>query len=240
MAIGAAAFASIALAQYRQPTEQDIERAKQQYRQPTEAEVEAAKDKYRQPTEEQLDRAASAQSPVNLDAISLPKGSLDVEGLARAYEQHRPAFEGTRRYASGQPALLVFVTLGMPEPTLRLLVDQASRTQAIMVLRGLESASIRKTAARVQQLIGQRRVEWLIDPEAFDRFGVSQAPTFVLVKAFARTNDCASGTCLTPDAFASIAGDVSIDYALEAIERRAPRFGAETQLFLGRIRGSSR
>lgn len=240
MAIGAAAFASIALAQHRQPTEQDIERAKQQYRQPTEAEVEAAKDKYRQPTEEQLDRAASAQSPVNLDAIVQPKGGVDVEGLARAYEQHRRAFESTRSYSSDQPALLVFVTLGMPEQTLRLLVDQATRTQAIMVLRGLENASIRKTAARVQQLIGQRRVEWLIDPEAFDRFGVSQAPTFVLVKAFAPINDCASGTCLTPDAFASIAGDVSIDYALEAIERRAPRFSPETQLFLGRIRGSSR
>lgn len=240
IALGAAAFATIALAQYRQPTEQDIERAKQQYRQPTETEVEAAKDKYRQPTERQLDRAASAQSPVKLDAIPQPKGSVDVEGLARAYEQHRQAFGNGSRYASDQPALLVFVTLGMPEPTLRLLVDQASRTQAIMVLRGLESASIRRTAARVQQLIGERRVEWLIDPEAFDRFGVSQAPTFVLVKALGPTHDCESGICVAPDAFASIAGDVSIDYALEAIERRAPRFGAETQLFLGRIRGSSR
>lgn len=240
MAIGAAAFASIALAQHRQPTEQDIERAKQQYRQPTDAEVEAAKNKYRQPAEEQLDRAASAQSPVNLDAIPQPKGSIDVEGLARAYEQHRRAFESTRSYSSDQPALLVFVTLGMPEQTLRLLVDQASRTQAILVLRGLTDASIRKTAVRVQQLIGQRRVEWLIDPEAFDRFGVSQAPTFVLVKASAPTNDCASGTCLAPDAFASIAGDVSIDYALEAIARRAPRFSPESQHFLGRIRGFKR
>ena len=167
----------------------------------------------------------------------MPKGNIDVEGLARAYEQNRQAFEKHKGYASEQPALFVFVTLGMPEQTLRLLIDQASRTQAILVLRGLKNASIRQTAARVQQLLGQKQVEWLIDPQAFDRFGVTQAPTFVLVKALAPINDCASGSCMAPNAFASIAGDVSIDYALEAIERRAPRFSPETQLFLKRIRG---
>lgn len=237
MAICAVALSFHALAQYRQPTEQEIERAKQQYRQPTDAEVEAAKKKYRQPPEGQLDRAASSQSPVNLDAIPMPKGKIDVEGLARAYEQSRQAFEKDKGYASDQPVLLVFVTLRMPEQSLRLLIDQASRTRAIMVLRGLENASIRQTAAHVQQLIGQKQVEWLIDPQAFDRFEVSQAPTFVLVKARAPINDCASGSCIAPNAFAAIGGDVSIDYALEAIERRAPRFSPEAQLFLKRIRG---
>jgi conjugal transfer pilus assembly protein TrbC len=226
-----------AWAQYRQPTEQEIERAKQQYRQPTDAEVEAAKNKYRQPPEAQLDWAASSQSPVNLDAIPRPLGNIDVEGLARAFEQTRQSFAKDQGYASDQPVLLVFVTLGMPEQTLRLLVDQASRTRAIMVLRGLENASIRQTAAHVQQLIGEKQVEWLIDPQAFDRFGVNRAPTFVLVKARAPINDCGSASCIAPNGFAAIAGDVSIDYALEAIERRAPRFGPEALLFLKRIRG---
>lgn len=237
LALCAVALCANAWAQYRQPTEQEIERAKHQYRQPTDAEVEAAKNKYRQPPEAQLDRAASSQSPVNLDAIPMPKGNIDVEGLARAYEQNRQAFEKDQGYGSDQPVLLVFVTLGMPEPTLRLLIDQAARTRAIMVLRGLENASIRQTAAHVQQLIGEKQVEWLIDPQAFDRFGINQAPTFVLLKARAPINDCASGSCIAPNAFAAIAGDVSIDYALEAIERRAPRFGPEAKLFLKRIRG---
>jgi conjugal transfer pilus assembly protein TrbC len=237
VAISAVALSAHAVAQYRQPTEQEIERAKQQYRQPTDAEVNAAKKKYFQPPEAQLDRAAASQSPVNLDAIPMPKGKIDVEGLARAYEQNRQAFEKDKGYASDQPVLFVFVTLGMPEQTLRFLIDQAARTRAVMVLRGLKNASIRQTATHVQQLIGQKQVEWLIDPQAFDRFGVNQAPTFVLVKALAPINDCASGSCIAPNAFAAIAGDVSIDYALEAIERRAPRFSPEAQLFLKRIRG---
>ena len=240
IALCALAFASDALAQYRQPTPDEIERAKQQFRQPTDAEVDAATKKYRRPNETQLNQAAASQSPVNLDAIPQPLGNIDVESLARAYEEHRQAFENAKGYGSEQPMLFVFVTLGMPEQTLRLLIDQAARTRAIMVLRGLANASIRQTAAQVQRLIGERRVEWLIDPQAYDRFGVTQAPTFVLVRAFAPINDCGSGTCVAPDAFASIAGDVSIDYALEAIERRAPRFSPETQLFLKRIRGSPR
>jgi len=107
----------------------------------------------------------------------------------------------------------------------------------VLVLRGLQNASIRQPAARVQQLIGQSAVEFQIDPQAFDRFGVRVAPTFVLVKPEARFSDCAAGACVAPDAFASIAGDVSIDYALQAIAQRAPRFKADVELFLQRLRG---
>jgi conjugal transfer pilus assembly protein TrbC len=230
----ALAFASIALA--RQPTELEVESAKQQVRQPTEAEVEAAKRKYRQPAELEIERAAAWQVPVNTEAIPMPKGNVEVEALARRYEANRQAFEGDRGPMADAPALLVFVTLAMPEPTLKLVIDQAARARAVLVLRGLEHASIRRTAAHVRQLIGQEQVEWLIDPQAFDRYGVEQAPTFVLVKAGAQASDCARGSCIAPEAFASVTGDVSIAYALEAIARRAPRFQPETRLFLDRMR----
>jgi conjugal transfer pilus assembly protein TrbC len=223
-------------AQERRPTEEEIEHAKQQYRQPTDAEVDAARKKYRMPSAGELDRAAASQSPVNVDAIPQPKGHIDVEGLARAYEANRRAFEGSG-LATDQPALLVFVTLGMPEATLHLLIDQAARSHALLVLRGLQNASIRQTAARVQQLIGHAAVEFQVDPQAFDRFGVHVAPTFVLVKPGTTLSDCSAGACVAPDAFASIAGDVSIDYALQAIAQRAPGFKTEAELFLKRIRG---
>ena len=224
-----------AWAQVRQPTEQEVERAKQQYRQPTDAEVEAARKKYRMPSAAELDRAAASQSAVNVDAIPQPKGHVDVEGLARTFEANRRAFEGSG-LATEQPMLLVFVTLGMPEATLRLLIDQAARTRAVLVLRGLHNGSIRQTTARVQQLIGQAAVEFQIDPQAFDRFGVRTAPTFVVVRPGAPIADCSAGACVAPDAFASIAGDVSVGYALEKIAERAPRFKTDVEPFLQRIR----
>jgi len=234
--VGSFLLAIDASAQVREPTEQEIERARQQYRQPTDTEVEAASRKYRMPSAADLDRAAASQSVVNVEAIPQPKGRVDVEGLARAYEANRQAF-GASALATDQPALLVFVTLGMPEAALRLLIDQAARAHAVLVLRGLQNASIRQTAARVQQLIGQSGVEFQIDPQAFDRFGVRVAPTFVLVKPEARVSHCAAGACVAPDGFASIAGDVSIDYALQTIAQRAPRFKADVELFLQRLRG---
>lgn len=225
-----------AWAQPRQPTDADIERARQQYRQPTDAEVEAAKKKYRMPSEAELDHAAASQLPVNVDAIPQPKGRVDVEALARTYEQNRQVFEG-KGSVTERPALLVFVTLAMPEAALRLLIDQAARSHGVLVLRGLQNGSIRQTAARVQQLIGEVRVEFQIDPQAFDRFGVHAVPAFVVVKADSQVSDCSAGACIAPDAFASIAGDVSIDYALQVIAQRSPRFKADAELFLKRIRG---
>ncbi len=188
------------------------------------------------PSAAELDRAAASQSAVNVDAIPQPKGHVDVEALARTYEQNRQAFEGNGN-VTDRPALLVFVTLAMPEATLRLLIDQAARSHGVLVLRGLQNGSIRQTAARVQQLIGEVRVEFQVDPQAFDRFGVHTAPTFVLLKPDAKISDCSVGACVAPDAFASIAGDVSIDYALQAIAQRSPRFKTEADLFLKRIRG---
>jgi conjugal transfer pilus assembly protein TrbC len=86
----------------------------------------------------------------------------------------------------------------MPRASLQLLTDQAARAGAVLVLRGLKSQSMRQTVAAVQELIGKRRVAWVIDPEAFTRFAVRQAPTFVLT-----LNDAASdmhSAAATPDA----------------------------------------
>src|SRR5437773_11820084 len=98
VAIWAVVLSAHALAQYRQPTEQELERAKQQYRQPTDAEIDTAKKKYRESAEAQLNRAASSQSPVKLDAIPIPKGNMDAERRGRAYEQNRQAFEKNKSY----------------------------------------------------------------------------------------------------------------------------------------------
>ena len=93
----------------------------------------------------------------------------------------------------------------------------------------------------VRPLIGERHVAWLIDPEAFTRFGVQHAPTFVLALNDGAPADgqpnCISG-CVAPPAFVSIAGDVSLDYALEAILRRRPEATPRVEPILKRLRAS--
>ena len=124
----------------------------------------------------------------------------------------------------------------MPQPTLQKLVAQAERARAALYLRGFAEGSLRSTVSRVQALIGQRRVAIQIDPLAIDRYGVERVPSFVLLRSGARPVACASGTCAPPDSFVKVSGDVSVDYALEAMQRRAPGMSREAESFLHRLR----
>ncbi len=201
------------------------------------------------PTPQDIDRALKANpfpgaDRIGSQAIPLPprvnpqRGAIDIEALARG-KVHLPNEGATS--GTAPPLLRIFITLDMPRASLQLLTDQASRTGAVLVLRGLKSQSMRETVAIVRELIGERNVAWVIDPEAFTRFAVRQVPTFVLTLNDATGNDaegsCGSG-CVTPAGFVSVAGDVSLDYALEAIMRRRPEAAPRAEPILKRLRAS--
>ena len=90
--------------------------------------------------------------------------------------------------------------------------------------------------AQVQALIGRRNVAVQIDPVAFDRFAIARVPSFVLVRDGTRPVSCAAGSCAPPEAFLRTAGDVSLDYALDHMQRAAPAFRADAAPFLTRLR----
>jgi conjugal transfer pilus assembly protein TrbC len=150
--------------------------------------------------------------------------------------------------------LRIFITLDMPRGSLQRLVDQAARSGATLVLRGLKAQSMRQTLAAVGELIETRRVSWVIDPDAFTRFQVSAAPTFVLTLAdepmpgtpgFGSVPElprCAGTGCAAPTAqggnFLSVSGDVSLDYALDAMLRASPEATPRASTILQRLRKS--
>lgn len=201
------------------------------------------------PSAQDIDRALKAHPFPDADRLgSQPvpqpprvnprRDTIDIEAIAR----NSLRLQGTGA-APGSPTtpIRIFITLEMPRPSLRLLTDQAARSGAVLVLRGLKAQSMRQTIAVVGELIGERQVAWVIDPEAFTRFGVRQAPTFVLTLNDATGADaqgnCSSG-CATPAGFVSVSGDVSLDYALEAILRRRPEATVLAEPILKRLRGS--
>ena len=57
----------------------------------------------------------------------------------------------------------------------------------------------------------------------------------VLVRDGTRPESCAAGTCAPPEGYLRVAGDVSLDYALEHMQRAAPGFTAEAAPFLARL-----
>ena len=216
-------------------TEAEIERARRETPSVTEQDVELARQKYALPSETGH-RFAPPNSP-NLEALPQPATSVpvDLEALARGYAGQSDAMTRAQGLATG-PGLFIFVSLTMPRATLQGLVDQAARAKATIVIRGFANGSLRDTVAQVQGLIGKRQVAIQIDPLAFDRFAISKVPSFVLVRDGTRPVACASGSCAPADSFLRSTGDVSLDYALEHMQRSAPAFGPAAELFLKRIR----
>ena len=217
-------------------TDDDIARAAKSQPAITDKDIEQAAKKHRMPSEAELARVPIQATP-KVDALPQPmtRRPVDLGAVARGYEAMSQP--GAAASLNARPSLLVFVSFSMPAAALSHLVDQAARTGATLVIRGFTNGSLQQTVARTQRLIGQRKVGFQIDPQAFDRFAVSAVPTFVLLRAGAMPEPCAAGTCFPTASYVSVAGDVSLDYALEFFKRSAPSFNQEAGAFLSKIRG---
>lgn len=214
-------------------TDADIERAKKL--QPVITEQDIARAMHTHPMPQDPPPGPTSTTPrMRIDALPQPRPTppVDLGAMAKGYEA---ASKPIALAALNGDRLLVFVTFAMPEAALHKLAMQAAQLQATLLLRGLDDGSLVKTVVHVQKIMGERKVAWQIDPQAFDRFAVRQAPTFVLLSAGAPAQACGAGSCFAPDAYVRVAGDVSLDFALKTIQQRAPRFADSAGRFLDKM-----
>ena len=214
-------------------TDADIERAKQL--QPVITEQDIARAMHTHPMPQDPPPGPTFTTPrMRIDALPQPRPTppVDLGAIAKGYEA---ASNPIAHAALNGDRLLVFVTFAMPEAALKKLAMQAAQLQATLLLRGLDDGSMVKTVAHAQKIMGERKVAWQIDPQAFDHFAVRQAPTFVLLRAGAPAQACGAGSCFAPDAYVRVAGDVSLQYALKTIQHRAPRFADSAGHFLDKM-----
>jgi conjugal transfer pilus assembly protein TrbC len=165
----------------------------------------------------------------NLDALPQPVTSgnpahpIDIEAIARHFDRI-----GNRRQRAlpqdGTPHLLAFVSFSMPLATLQRMAIDAERSHTTLVLRGMIDGDMQKTMQAVKDVIGQHKVAWFIDPDAFTRFAVTSVPSYVLLKRGAVARDCGGNQCFADGDFAKVSGDVSIDYALDHIASQLPLY----------------
>jgi conjugal transfer pilus assembly protein TrbC len=204
---------------------------------PTAAEIERARAANPQRPSESLRRTPTS-SPPRID-VTPPNAPIGIEALARRYYQPDAGFHGAGASIDAGPLLAVFVSMSMPRASLSRIVEQASRTRATIVVRGLVENSIRRTTERAREIIGERQVSWQIDPEAFRRFGITRVPTTVLSLAATSAHDPATpcnGSCIADSSYVAVVGDVSLDYALEHIETQRPAFATQARAFLRRLK----
>lgn len=167
------------------------------------------------------DRAPGAAPGRAMPSVPVTPGRApDPAAIAERYRaiEASPAPPG--------PELLVFVSFSMPHASLVRLAEQARRVNAVLVFRGLAGATLRQMVERLQPL-AKTGAAMQINPEAFTRFGIDVVPTFVLT---VRNSDCGERACEGPTR--RLAGDVSLDHALDRLARSGDPLAqaAETRL----------
>ena len=171
------------------------------------------------------------------DSEQLTRARAEIGKLLDLAGQHDALTDTST--ASG-PQFYVFVSFSMPDITLRRLLSQAQRVGAPLVLRGMVENDMNKTRIKVGKLLGADKkgnttIEGglSIDPTLYERFSVSVVPSFVLTDAPVQA--CTQAGCPTPE-FVRLAGDVTVEYALEAIAREVPAMREDAQLLLETMR----
>ena len=162
----------------------------------------------------------------------IPKPAAAAPDIASIAEKYRDLGNAAAPH-SAQPDLMVFVSFSMPKEALIRTAEQAERAGATLVFRGLKGDSMAKMGEEVQKILGGRNVSVAIHPPAFQQFSVTRVPAVVMARAEA--SNVLDNGCSKPETFVKVSGDVSLDYALDYIERRSPAWAAAARYFRSKI-----
>lgn len=163
---------------------------------------------------------------------AVPSPAVPAPDIAAIAEKHkdlgRIALPQTHR-----ADLLVLVSLSMPREALERTVQQAERAGATLVFRGLKGDSMMKMGEELKAIIGDRNVSAVIHPPAFQQFAVTRVPAVVIARPEA--GNVLDNGCSKAETFVKVTGDVSLDYALDYIERRSPTWAEVASDYRRRI-----
>ena len=129
--------------------------------------------------------------------ITIPENEMDITGSL--------------------PQLYYFISFSIPDRSLRKAVEDAERVRAIMVLKGMKNDSMKETMLAIKEFIGEKRVQFQIDPVLFEEFKINLVPALVLAKN-SKCRSCEKGKLALPPIF----GDVSLPFALTEMKKHSP------------------
>lgn len=131
------------------------------------------------------------------------------------------------------PKLVVFVSLSMPDASLKKLSAQVKQAGGIMVVRGLKYGMTRwKESMDALKPIAEAGAEVQVHPELFKRYNIQAVPTVVVTTT--SKPGCQDDACASQSA--AVSGDVSLDYALTQLTDRKDEIGKIARERVKRLR----
>lgn len=135
-----------------------------------------------------------------------------MKGIDSATESLRPHVFPSR--------VLVFVSLTMPDSSLKALLKQSKAQSVSLVIRGVLPQGFRATAFRILSLLEDgpsppHQGGFVISPEWFDTFHIQEVPAFVAVRA----GRCVGNAPCGEQDYDIVRGNVSLNNALDQLTR---------------------
>lgn len=163
---------------------------------------------------------------------SLPRSLVPADDLSALAERYKQV-GSFKAKPSGLPDLFIMVSFSMPEGALDKLVEQAERAGAALVFRGAKGDSMVEMGKAIEKILKGRSVQTVIHPPAFQQFSIKRVPVFVL--ADQEAGRVLDDGCAKLHSYIKVSGDVTLDYALEYIERHSPEWAGTAEAFRSRI-----
>ncbi len=120
--------------------------------------------------------------------------------------------------ASHKTAVIIFISLSMPESSLKSLFKEAEACGARMVIRGLINNSFAQTSQKLQSL----KISVDIDPPLFEEFKIEHVPSFVHCKLSSEGPQVQNHD--------RVLGNTTLLYALEQFKEKGELKGIEEYL----------
>ena len=162
-----------------------------------------------------------------------------VPGQSRPLPAERHADTiAARRPASAE--VLIFTSLSVPAASWRQWAGDAARSGVPLVLRGVASEGLRRTAADIRARLGDKEAAIAIDPRLFRLFDIARVPAVVVVPGgvpACESRGCADDPAPPHDL---VAGNIGLVAALEAIAAEGEAGRAVAKAYLARTRGDGR
>lgn len=191
------------------------------------------RDAMRAVPESTVAREQFGQAMPNTERLPQPGAKApDIETIARKFQSIK---NSSPTAGTGQPDLLIFVSFSMLREALVRTIEQAERAGGTLVFRGLKGDSMKRMGEELRALIGERNVSVTIHPPAFQQFTIRQVPAVVLANA--KAGSVMEDGCSKPETFAKVTGDVTLNFALDYIERKSPEWATVARSYRMRLEG---
>lgn len=124
--------------------------------------------------------------------------------------------------SSDGEVLYVFVSFSMSDKLLRSYIQDVAKTGGVVVISGLYNGSFTQTVKKIEEYAyveeGVLAGGVMIDPKAFETFGITHVPTILLAET--QLSPCLSPTCdRDVPRHDKLQGSVSLEYALNLFAR---------------------